>query len=85
MPGDAAEKQVIDREDPLFTPNEVAEYLNCSVSFLAKERMKGTGPAFVRIGRAIRYSRSALDSYKAANTRVSTSQYCDAHERQPRE
>lgn len=62
-------------DDPLFTACEAAQNLRCSVSFLAKERMKGTGPAFVRIGRAIRYSRSALEAYKAANTRVSTSGY----------
>jgi hypothetical protein len=62
-------------EDPLLTTLEAAGNLNCSGSFLAKERMRGTGPEFIRIGRAIRYSRSALDAYKAANTRVSTSEY----------
>ena len=60
---------------PLLTTLEAAEDLNCSASFLAKQRMRGTGPEFIRIGRAIRYSRSALDAYKATNTRVSTSEY----------
>ena len=60
--------------NPLLTASEAARDLNCSESFLAKERMKGTGPAFVRLGRAIRYTRSALTSYKAAQTRTSTSQ-----------
>jgi hypothetical protein len=40
--------------------------LNCSGSFLAKERMRGTGPEFIRIGRAVRYSRSALDVFGSA-------------------
>ena len=62
-------------EDPLFTPILAARELRCSVSFLAKARMRGSGPEFIRIGRAIRYSRSALDAYKAANTRVSTAEY----------
>ena len=62
-------------DDPLLTTSQAAEDLNCSGSFLAKERMRGTGPEFIRIGRAIRYSRSALDAYKAANTRVSTSEH----------
>jgi hypothetical protein len=66
---------MIDVDDPLFTTVEGSKYLNCSPSFLAKERMKGSGPEFIRMGRAIRYSRSALEAYKAANTRVSTSEY----------
>ena len=61
--------------DRLLTPLEAAQYLNCSGSFLAKQRMRGTGPEFIRIGRAVRYSRSALDAWKAANTRVSTAEY----------
>ena len=70
-------------DDPLFTACEAAEYLRCSVSFLAKERMKVNGPAFIRIGRAIRYSRSALEAYKTANTRVSTAEYdCSRENRQ---
>src|SRR4051794_22601712 len=61
--------------DELLTGVEAANSLGVSASFLAKQRMRGTGPEFIRIGRAIRYSRSALDAYKAANTRVSTSEY----------
>jgi hypothetical protein len=37
--------------------------------------MKGTGPKFVRLGRAIRYTDAALDEHEAAQTRTSTSQY----------
>ena len=36
--------------------------------------MRGTGPAFIQIGRAVRYSRAALETYKSLQTRISTSQ-----------
>lgn len=69
-------KQVDDTaKDPLLDTPEAALDLNCSESFLAKARMTGTGPEFVKLGRAIRYRQSALNAYKAAQTRISTSQY----------
>jgi hypothetical protein len=62
-------------KDPLLSTPEAALDLNCSVSFLAKARMTGSGPEFVQLGRAIRYRQSALNAYKATQTRKSTSQY----------
>jgi excisionase family DNA binding protein len=62
------------KHDLLLTTKEAADELKVSESFLAKARMQGTGPAFVQLGRAVRYSRSALEAYKASQTRVSTSQ-----------
>jgi hypothetical protein len=62
------------QDDPLLTPKEAAQELKVSESFLAKARMHGTGPAFIQLGRAVRYSRSALAVYKALQTRISTSQ-----------
>ena len=58
----------------LLTSKEAADELKVSESFLAKARMRGTGPAFIQIGRAVRYSRAALETYKALQTRISTSQ-----------
>lgn len=46
--------------DPLLTPHEAAEFLSLSTSWLAKLRMKGDGPAYVKLGRRIRYRRSDL-------------------------
>jgi hypothetical protein len=60
--------------DLLLTSKEAADELKVSESFLAKARMRGTGPSFIQLGRAIRYSRSALEAYKALQTRTSTSQ-----------
>ena len=62
------------QDDPLLRPKEAAQELKVSESFLAKARMRGTGPAFIQLGRAVRYSRSALETYKSLQTRISTSQ-----------
>ena len=61
-------------DNHLFTSKEAANELKVSESFLAKARMRGTGPAFIQIGRAVRYSRAALETFKALQTRISTSQ-----------
>jgi Helix-turn-helix domain len=58
----------------LLTSKEAADELKVSESFLAKARMRGTGPAFIQIGRAVRYSRAALETFKTLQTRISTSQ-----------
>jgi hypothetical protein len=40
----------------LLTPKEAAQFLRVSLSWLAKSRMEGDGPPFIRIGRNVRYS-----------------------------
>jgi excisionase family DNA binding protein len=49
-------------------PSEAAEVLRSSKSTLAKLRLSGAGPAFVRIGRAIRYRKSDLDCWMNEST-----------------
>jgi predicted DNA-binding transcriptional regulator AlpA len=55
-------------EENYLNPMEAAEYLRSSKSTLAKRRLKGDGPAFVRIGRAVRYRQSDLDCWMDAST-----------------
>jgi excisionase family DNA binding protein len=57
----------------LLTPKEAADYLRVSLSWLAKARMRGDGPAFVRVGRSIRYHEAALAQWTRARLRLSTS------------
>ncbi len=59
--------------DAYLTPREAAAYLNSSTSTLAKRRLYGGGPEFCRIGRAIRYHKSALDEFMARSRVRSTS------------
>jgi predicted DNA-binding transcriptional regulator AlpA len=60
--------------DRLLTPKEVASYLRLSQSWLAKARMRGEGPAFLKIGRSVRYREAALVQYAKSRTRLSTSE-----------
>jgi predicted DNA-binding transcriptional regulator AlpA len=60
--------------DLLMHPEEVAKLMKLSVSWLAKTRLTGTGPRFVKIGRAVRYPESAVREFIKARMRSSTSE-----------
>jgi hypothetical protein len=49
--------------DPLLTENETRIFLQCSGSWLAKARMSGDGPNFIKIGRLVRYSMKDVQEY----------------------
>ena len=61
--------------EPLLPPREAAKILNVSTSWLAKSRLSGEGPRFVKIGRAVRYLESSLREYIKGRTRSSTSEH----------
>jgi predicted DNA-binding transcriptional regulator AlpA len=54
--------------DSLLSTKQVAQVLNVSPSWLAKARMMGTGPEYIEIGRAIRYSPMTLKQFIAERT-----------------
>jgi predicted DNA-binding transcriptional regulator AlpA len=54
-----------------LTERDAAVYLNYSRAYLRVSRRMGRGPAFIRIGRSIRYRIQDLDQWLAAH-RVST-------------
>jgi excisionase family DNA binding protein len=58
----------------LLTPKEAAELLKVSLSWLAKARMRGDGPPFIKIGRSIRYSELALLQWMKSHQHLSTSE-----------
>ena len=58
----------------LLTPAEAAQLLRVSVSWLAKARMRGDGPPYIRVGRSIRYSEAALLQWMKSRQRLSTSE-----------
>lgn len=60
--------------DPLLTPCEAARVLNVSESWLAKARMRGDGPSYVKVGRAVRYAQVALLHWMKSQQRLSTSE-----------
>ena len=53
----------MDQMDPLLDPEAAAKVLNVSLSWLAKARVGGDGPEFVKIGRAVRYPESSLRKF----------------------
>jgi Helix-turn-helix domain len=58
----------------LLTPVEAARLLKVSMSWLAKARMHGNGPPFLKIGRSIRYNETSLQQWMDSMQRLSTSQ-----------
>jgi predicted DNA-binding transcriptional regulator AlpA len=59
---------------PLLTAERTAKLLGVSTSWLAKKRLTGDGPRYVKIGRVVRYPESAVHDYIRSNTRHSTSE-----------
>lgn len=47
----------------LLVVDEAAAYCSLSKSYLNTLRVTGSGPAFLKLGRAVRYRRSDLDSW----------------------
>ena len=60
--------------DALLHPVEVTKLLGVSPPWLAKSRLTGTGPRFIKIGRAVRYARSAVRESILSRQRHSTSE-----------
>jgi predicted DNA-binding transcriptional regulator AlpA len=58
----------------LRTPKEAADFLRVSDSWLAKARMRGDGPPFVKIGRSVRYPEGPLLQWMKSNLHLSTSE-----------
>jgi hypothetical protein len=57
-----------------LTPAETAKTLKVSESWLAKARVRGDGPPFIRVGRSIRYAPPALLQWMKSKQRLSTSE-----------
>ena len=62
------------RVERLLTARDAANLLRLSSSWLAKARMRGDGPPYIKLGRSIRYSETALLLWMKAHQRLSTSQ-----------
>lgn len=60
-------------EKEFLTTREAADYLTLKENTLEIWRLRGTGPAFVKFGRAVRYPMEDLLSYKNECRRASTS------------
>jgi predicted DNA-binding transcriptional regulator AlpA len=57
----------------LLTPKQAARHLNLSVSWLAKRRLAGDGPPYVKLGGAVRYAETSIQQWMKSQQRTSTS------------
>jgi predicted DNA-binding transcriptional regulator AlpA len=55
-------------------PPAAARYLGISASTLAKWRLRGFGPKWTKLSKAVAYDRSALEEFARSNLRSSTSE-----------
>ena len=63
------------RVGSLLSPQQASNYLLLSISTLARMRIAGNGPVFVRVSpQRVGYRISDLDKYLDGRTRTSTSQ-----------
>ena len=51
---------------------ETSKYLGISYSWLRQSRVRGDGPPFIKIGRAIRYRKEDVDNWLLQNQRTNT-------------
>jgi hypothetical protein len=59
---------------PRLDENQAAAELNISKRTLQCWRVQGKGPAYLKLGRAVRYDRATLQNWLAAQERKHTSQ-----------
>ncbi len=63
----------ISKKLKLYTPAETSERLGISTSTLAKWRLTGDGPAFVKIGARVAYDETMIETWLTSRVRRSTS------------
>jgi hypothetical protein len=60
--------------DAALNENQAAEFLGVSVRTLQAWRVRGGGPAYCKIGRAVRYQRRILVTFQQEHTVSSTTE-----------
>ena len=58
----------------LLTEEQVADQLSITTNTLRKWRWLGKGPAFIKIGAAVRYEADTLATFIKSNVKTSTSE-----------
>jgi predicted DNA-binding transcriptional regulator AlpA len=61
-------------EDVLLTSKIVARRIDMSEPSLARMRCEGTGPAYLKLGRSVKYRWSDVEAWLQSQQRQSTSQ-----------
>ncbi len=66
----------------LLTPVEAASYLGVCKSTLAKRRITHSNPAYIKLGKSVRYRLSDLDLWVESRVFISTSDAANSNNRQ---
>lgn len=56
----------------ILDEGEAAQFIRVSIRTLQSWRVSGRGPAFIKVGRAVRYDRGTLTQWLISQTRAST-------------
>jgi predicted DNA-binding transcriptional regulator AlpA len=59
--------------DPLFDEAQVAQLTGRGIATLQKDRVRGTGPKYVKLGRHVRYRPADIEAWISERVRQSTS------------
>jgi len=59
----------VNAPEVLLEPGETAAFLKVSLSWLAKARQSGEGPPYFKLGKSVRYSKSALLAWLKSHQR----------------
>jgi predicted DNA-binding transcriptional regulator AlpA len=70
----ALEPTRMTNERTVLDPRSASTYLGIAVQTLARWRVEGAGPPFLKLGTAIRYDRSDLDTWLDARRQRSTTE-----------
>ncbi|MDP9459334.1 MAG: helix-turn-helix domain-containing protein [Actinomycetota bacterium] len=54
--------------DPLMTTEDLADYVKVPVATVYQWNYRKTGPTAIRVGRHLRYRKSAVDAWLTANS-----------------
>lgn len=60
--------------DSLITPATLAKRLEVTVRTLSEWRINGNGPQYIRLGKSVRYSPEAVDSWLLSQVRTGTAE-----------
>jgi predicted DNA-binding transcriptional regulator AlpA len=60
--------------EPLLDETEISKLLGRSVATLQKDRLRGNGPPFIKVGRLVRYRPSGVRAWLDERIRQSTSE-----------
>lgn len=71
--GPAAADEFPNATDRLLAPEQASDTLGFAVQTLARWRVEGKGPAYLKLGRRIRYSTRAIQQWLAGHAKTSTS------------